>query len=127
MPSHASPIRSALFHRNSGHGTKGLGNSCDQGSDSLVQQLHTVLRPFILRRLKVDVERGMPPKTELTVYCQLAAPQLHTYKAVLKNHVEVLNSKGGERMKLLNIIMQLRKAANHPYLFDGVEVRILFG
>ena len=97
----------------------------DQGSDSLVQQLHTVLRPFILRRLKVDVERGMPPKTELTVYCQLAAPQLHTYKAVLKNHVEVLNSKGGERMKLLNIIMQLRKAANHPYLFDGVEDKTL--
>ena len=38
------------------------------GSDSFIHQLHAVLRPFILRRLKMDVERGMPPKTELTVY-----------------------------------------------------------
>ena len=59
-------------------------------------------------------------------YCQLAKPQLRTYKAVLKNHVDVLNSgPGGEKTKLLNIVMQLRKAANHPYLFDGVEDKSL--
>jgi len=68
----------------------------------------------------------MPPKTELTVYCNLSKPQLRTYKAVLKNHVDVLNSgPGGEKTKLLNIVMQLRKAANHPYLFDGVEDKTL--
>ena len=50
-----------------------------------------LLRPFILRRLKVDVERGMPAKTQMTVYCQLAKQQLVAYKAVLKNHVDVLN------------------------------------
>ena len=63
----------------------------DDGNDSLVKQLHAVLRPFILRRLKVDVERGMPAKTQMTVYCQLAKQQLVAYKAVLKNHVDVLN------------------------------------
>jgi superfamily II DNA/RNA helicase len=69
----------------------------------------------------------MPPKTELTVYCQLAKAQLRTYKAVLKNHVEVLNSgPGGEKTKLLNIVMQLRKAANHPYLFDGASFSVFF-
>lgn len=93
----------------------------EAGSESLVATLHAVLRPFILRRLKVDVERGMPPKTELTVYCPIAPLQQKTYKDVLKNNGDVLNGAAGGRTKLLNIVMQLRKAANHPYLFDGVE------
>ena len=40
---------------------------------------------------------------------------------MLKNNVEVLNGSGGGKVKLLNIVMQLRKASNHPYLFDGTE------
>jgi SWI/SNF-related matrix-associated actin-dependent regulator of chromatin subfamily A member 5 len=90
---------------------------------TLVQQLHTVLRPFILRRLKKDVERDLPTKTELTVYCPLSKDQLTTYRAVLKNNADILNGAehagvggGGGRVKLLNVVMQLRKAANHPYL-----------
>ncbi len=97
----------------------------EAGSESLVATLHAVLRPFILRRLKVDVERGMPPKTELTVYCPIASLQQKTYKDVLKNNGDVLNGAAGGRTKLLNIVMQLRKAANHPYLFDGVEDKSL--
>ena len=80
-----------------------------------------VLKPFILRRLKAEVERGIPDKKELTVYCKMTRSQKVTYQAVLKNNVEVLNARKGERTKLLNIVMQLRKACNHPYLFDGVE------
>ena len=97
----------------------------EAGSSDLVATLHAVLRPFILRRLKVDVERGMPPKTELTVYCPIAPLQRKTYKDVLKNNGDVLNGATGGRTKLLNIVMQLRKAANHPYLFDGVEDKSL--
>ena len=37
----------------------------------------------------------------------------------------MLNGTSGERVKLLNIVMQLRKACNHPYLFDGVEDKTL--
>jgi SWI/SNF-related matrix-associated actin-dependent regulator of chromatin subfamily A member 5 len=65
------------------------------------------LRPFLLRRLKAEVERGIPPK---------------------KNNVDVLNSGSGatgSRVKLMNTMMQLRKACNHPYLFDGVEDKSL--
>ena len=94
----------------------------------VINQLHRILRPFILRRLKHEVERGIPSKKELTVYCKLAPAQAETYKAVLKNNVDVLNSgpaKGGSRMKLMNTMMQLRKACNHPYLFDGVEDKSL--
>lgn len=41
---------------------------------------------------------------------------------VLKNDIHSLNALGGpERSKLLNVLMQLRKVCNHPYLFDGAE------
>lgn len=86
------------------------------------------MRPFLLRRLKAEVERGIPPKKELTVYCKLTPEQITTYKAILKNNVDVLNSGSGatgSRVKLMNTMMQLRKACNHPYLFDGVEDKSL--
>lgn len=36
--------------------------------------------------------------------------------------IDVLNSAGKmDKMRLLNILMQLRKCCNHPYLFDGAE------
>lgn len=43
----------------------------------------------MLRRLKSDVAKDLPPKKELTVYCKLTKEQIVTYKAVLKNNVEV--------------------------------------
>ena len=91
----------------------------------IINQLHKVRKPFILRRLKAEVERGLPAKKELSVYCKMTRSQKVTYQAVLKNNVEVLNGSSGERVKLLNIVMQLRKACNHPYLFDGVEDKSL--
>ena len=100
--------------------TSGVGKEQQQ---EVINQLHRVLRPFMIRRLKADVERGMPPKKKLVVYCKLTPSQLTTYKAVLKNNVEVLNGtgSGASRTKLLNTVMQLRKACGHPYLFDGYE------
>jgi SWI/SNF-related matrix-associated actin-dependent regulator of chromatin subfamily A member 5 len=43
------------------------------------------------------------------------------YASILKKDVDAINGKGGERSRLLNIVMQLRKCANHPYLFEGQE------
>jgi SWI/SNF-related matrix-associated actin-dependent regulator of chromatin subfamily A member 5 len=43
------------------------------------------------------------------------------YANILKKDVDAINGKGGERSRLLNIVMQLRKCANHPYLFEGQE------
>lgn len=45
--------------------------------------------------------------------------QTNWYKNILTKNVSTL--RGGEKMKLLNIVMQLRKCSNHPYLFDGAE------
>ena len=46
--------------------------------------------------------------------------QKQYYKALLQKDLEALNA-GGERKRLLNIAMQLRKCCNHPYLFQGAE------
>lgn len=46
--------------------------------------------------------------------------QKQFYRALLQKDLEVVNA-GGERKRLLNIAMQLRKCCNHPYLFQGAE------
>ncbi|RWW45706.1 hypothetical protein BHE74_00048430 [Ensete ventricosum] len=79
-----------------------------------------VLRPFLLRRLKSDVEKGLPPKKEIILKVGMSQLQKHYYRALLQKDLEVINA-GGERKRLLNIAMQLRKCCNHPYLFQGAE------
>ncbi|KAL0735569.1 hypothetical protein Bca4012_011779 [Brassica carinata] len=94
--------------------------SGENDQQEVVQQLHKVLRPFLLRRLKSDVEKGLPPKKETILKVGLSQMQKQYYKALLQKDLEVVNG-GGERKRLLNIAMQLRKCCNHPYLFQGAE------
>jgi SWI/SNF-related matrix-associated actin-dependent regulator of chromatin subfamily A member 5 len=94
--------------------------SGENDQQEVVQQLHKVLRPFLLRRLKSDVEKGLPPKKETILKVGMSQLQKHYYRALLQKDLEVVNA-GGERKRLLNIAMQLRKCCNHPYLFQGAE------
>ena len=79
-----------------------------------------MLRPFLLRRLKSDVEKGLPPKKETILKVGMSQMQKQYYRALLQKDLEVVNA-GAERKRLLNIAMQLRKCCNHPYLFQGAE------
>ncbi|KAH7676773.1 Calcium/calmodulin-dependent protein kinase protein [Dioscorea alata] len=94
--------------------------SGENDQQEVVQQLHKVLRPFLLRRLKSDVEKGLPPKKETILKVGMSQMQKHYYRALLQKDLDVINA-GGERKRLLNIAMQLRKCCNHPYLFQGAE------
>ncbi|PIA44563.1 hypothetical protein AQUCO_01700274v1 [Aquilegia coerulea] len=94
--------------------------SGENDQQEVVQQLHKVLRPFLLRRLKSDVEKGLPPKKETILKVGMSQLQKQFYKALLQKDLEVVNA-GGERKRLLNVAMQLRKCCNHPYLFEGAE------
>lgn len=47
--------------------------------------------------------------------------QKKLYADILSKNVEVLNAMSGNKTQMLNILMQLRKCCNHPYLFDGIE------
>lgn len=96
----------------------------DRDQDTVVQQLHKVLRPFLLRRVKSDVEKSLLPKKEVNVYIGMSEMQVKWYKRILEKDIDAVNGAGGKReskTRLLNIVMQLRKCCNHPYLFEGAE------
>lgn len=96
-------------------------NQC-LGDDSLVVRLHAVLKPFLLRRLKSEVEKRLKPKKEIKIFVGLSKMQREWYTKVLMKDIDVVNGAGKtEKMRLQNILMQLRKCTNHPYLFDGAE------
>ncbi|KAG1702602.1 hypothetical protein DVH05_009551 [Phytophthora capsici] len=94
----------------------------EEGQENVIKKLHTILRPFLLRRLKADVEHSLPPKIETKLYVGLSEMQREWYMRVLHRDATHLNAIGGsDRVRLLNILMQLRKVCNHPYLFEGAE------
>lgn len=93
-------------------------------SDTVVQQLHKVLRPFLLRRVKADVEKSLLPKKEINLYVGMSDMQVQWYKKILEKDIDAVNGGAGNKeskTRLLNIVMQLRKCCNHPYLFEGAE------
>ncbi|OBA22461.1 hypothetical protein METBIDRAFT_39133 [Metschnikowia bicuspidata var. bicuspidata NRRL YB-4993] len=95
-----------------------------QDQEQVVQQLHKVLSPFLLRRVKADVETSLLPKIETNVYIGMSDMQLAWYRKLLAKDIDAVNGAVGRRegkTRLLNIVMQLRKCCNHPYLFDGAE------
>lgn len=92
--------------------------------DAIVKQLHKVLRPFLLRRVKADVEKSLLPKKEINLFIGLTEMQRTWYKALLKKDVDAItgiNARKEGKSRLQNIVMQLRKCCNHPYLFEGAE------
>ena len=96
----------------------------NEDQDTVVQQLHRVLRPFLLRRVKADVEKSLLPKKELNLYVGMSEMQVKWYQKILEKDIDAVNGAGGKReskTRLLNIVMQLRKCCNHPYLFEGAE------
>ena len=88
----------------------------EERNAEIVQQLHKILRPFLLRRTKSEVEKALPPKKEIHIKVGLTELQKNLYKKLLTSSL-LQESKTIYK----NIIMQLRKVCNHPYLFDGVE------
>ena len=99
-------------------------SSQNSDQDTVVQQLHRVLRPFLLRRVKSDVEKSLLPKKEVNLYIGMSEMQVKWYKKILEKDIDAVNGAAGKReskTRLLNIVMQLRKCCNHPYLFEGAE------
>lgn len=96
----------------------------NEGEDSVVQQLHKILAPFLLRRVKADVEKSLLPKKESNLYVGMSEMQIKWYRKILEKDIDAVNGAGGKKeskTRLLNIVMQLRKCCNHPYLFEGAE------
>ncbi|XP_054458435.1 chromodomain-helicase-DNA-binding protein 1-like [Anoplopoma fimbria] len=92
-----------------------------QSQPALAAELQSVLEPFLLRRVKSEVAVDLPKKTELLMYHGMSALQKKYYKAFLMKDLEAFGNDQGNKNRLLNILMNLRKCVDHPYLFDGVE------
>ncbi|RXI04738.1 hypothetical protein DVH24_039012 [Malus domestica] len=93
-----------------------------------LNRLHSILKPFMLRRVKADVVSELTRKTEVTVHCKLSPRQQAFYQAI-KNKIslaELFDSNHGHLsekkiLNLMNIVIQLRKVCNHPELFERNE------
>jgi SWI/SNF-related matrix-associated actin-dependent regulator of chromatin subfamily A member 5 len=115
-----------------------LGMNGKQSVDrDMLSKAHYMLRPFILRRLKTEVEKALPPKLETKILCPMSEMQIYWIKSLLLKEKDSLEKASGpgdvsaagvsDWRKLNSLMAQLRKAANHPYLFDGAEPPTLDG
>ncbi|KAH3665671.1 hypothetical protein OGAPHI_003859 [Ogataea philodendri] len=91
----------------------------------VIRRLHKVLRPFLLRRLKKDVEKSLPNKVEKVIKCRKSGLQVKLYHQMLKYNqlfVGDSDSKAPVGIKgMNNKLMQLRKICNHPFVFPAIE------
>lgn len=90
----------------------------DAETKKTVTKLHQVLRPYLLRRLKADVEKQMPAKYEHIVYCRLSKRQRFLYDDFMSRAQTKATLASGNFMSIVNCLMQLRKVCNHPDLFE---------
>lgn len=83
----------------------------EEAKKNMISQLHKILRPFMLRRLKVDVAKGLPPKTETILMVGMSKMQKQLYRKLLLRDLDSItgNITNKNRTAVLNIVMQLRK------------------
>jgi len=103
-------------------------------TNEIIGKLHVILGPFMLRRLKSEVIKDIPKKREIIIYCPFTEVQRAFYDVVTKGQLSTwasfTNSNNGNKQSntayktlmssLRNVLMQLRKACNHPALLDDV-------
>ena len=118
----------------------------EEQANKTISKLHTILDPFLLRRLKSDVELCLPDKREYVIYAPFTPTQLKINQAIADRKLEELctaESSGGfkpdadgswagaecvsnvndKATSLQNILMQMRKCCNHPYLFQVIPMK----
>ncbi|KAF4635189.1 hypothetical protein G7Y89_g2915 [Cudoniella acicularis] len=89
----------------------------DDESKAIISKLHKVLRPYLLRRMKADVEKQMPAKHEHVEFCRLSKRQRELYDGFLSRDDTRGTLASGNYLSIINCLMQLRKVCNHPDLF----------
>ncbi|XP_034942058.1 helicase domino isoform X5 [Chelonus insularis] len=92
------------------------GNS--EYNENIIRRLHKVLRPFLLRRLKTEVEKQLPKKYEHVHMCRLSKRQRFLYDDFMSRAKTKETLASGNLLSVINVLMQLRKVCNHPNLFE---------
>ena len=97
--------------------------------NKVISKLHEILKPFLLRRVKTDVETSLPGKMEIILYAHMSAKQKEINQQLRDKTLAAIMAKSGNKAggtsaaTLNNMLMQMRKNCNHPDLitapFDG--------
>ncbi|CAI8584559.1 unnamed protein product [Vicia faba] len=91
--------------------------------NQVVAKLHAILRPFLLRRMKSDVELSLPRKKEIIIYANMTEHQKslqdHLINETFEKHLNRKLSIGRAAASLNNLMIQLRKVCNHPDILES--------
>lgn len=105
------------FHKPESQILESGRDQMDEEAKAIISKLHKVLRPYLLRRLKADVEKQMPGKYEHVEFCRLSKRQRELYDGFLARSDTKDTLASGNYLSIINCLMQLRKVCNHPDLF----------
>ena len=98
-----------------------------EDKSNILSSIHRIIGPFLLRRIKSEVELSIPPKTEVVVYCPFTSAQAAQYLDFKQQLVEAKERAESQGRTLgnwqLRYMMDLRCAVNHPYLLDNPGTR----
>ncbi|XP_014224907.1 helicase domino isoform X1 [Trichogramma pretiosum] len=97
----------------------GMIEGNNEYNENIIRRLHKVLRPFLLRRLKCEVEKQLPKKYEHVVMCRLSKRQRYLYDDFMSRAKTKETLASGNLLSVINVLMQLRKVCNHPNLFES--------
>ena len=95
-------------------------------NEQQLKRLHVILKPFMLRRVKKNVQSELGDKVEVDLFCDLTNRQKKYYQ-MLKSQISVMDlldasGTGNDDQSLMNLVMQFRKVCNHPDLFERADV-----
>jgi hypothetical protein len=97
-----------------------------EGKPDAARSLRSKIRPFLLRRMKSEVAKELPPRTNLSIECNLSEDERAVYDAIRaagqKEIVERLQA-GGNVMQALELLLRLRQAACHSALVPGQQAQ----
>ncbi|KAI8454917.1 adenosinetriphosphatase [Phakopsora pachyrhizi] len=114
--------------------SKDIENSVDKAggmNEHQLRRLHMILKPFMLRRIKKNVQNELGDKIEIDVACGLTPRQKLMYGRLRENvsiadlvqKATSLSNDDATVKRLMNLIMQFRKVCNHPELFERADVK----
>ncbi|MCJ1476882.1 putative DNA helicase ino80 [Lambiella insularis] len=96
-------------------------------NEDQLKRLHMILKPFMLRRIKKNVQKELGDKIEVDVFCDLTYRQ-RAYYANLRNKISIMDliekaavGDDQDTATLMNLVMQFRKVCNHPDLFERAD------
>lgn len=95
-------------------------NDTQMLSRQRIQRAKQMMTPFVLRRRKLDVLKDLPQKLHVQEHCTMTHEQQKLYHAIVRDSKKTFQESQKEYTGLSNIMIHLRKAADHPMLFRNL-------